>query len=197
MRRQGKHRRLAAALAACLLAAAPMAEAGSDDDALLQQVKQAASKGQNAQTAAQINQYVDQNHDVISALLKEYVNYLNQVQAMTANGVTVTPGNPQPAASAANAANGPAASGTTPNASSGAAAASDLQPSTALQINGLQPSGELQTSHLAGYPALPDVEPVSSVTQPTAAQLEYAAQVQKEMQARKQYLMEHPEGYTY
>jgi murein L,D-transpeptidase YcbB/YkuD len=192
MRRQGKHRRLAAALAACLLAAAPMAEAGSDDDALLQQVKQAASKGQNAQTAAQINQYVDQNQGLISAILKGYLNYLNQIQSMTAVDGT---GTPQPAA--ANAATAPAASGTTPNTSSGAAATTELQPSTGLQINGLQPSGELQTSHLAGYPALPDVEPVSSVTQPTAAQLEYAAQVQKEMQARKQYLMEHPEGYTY
>jgi len=194
MRRQGKHRRLAAALAACLLAAAPMAEAGSDDDALLQQVKQAASKGQNAQTAAQINQYVDQNQGLISAILKGYLNYLNQIQSMTAVDGT-GPANPLPAA--ANAATAPAASGTTPNTSSGAAATTELQPSTGLQINGLQPSGELQTSHLAGYPALPDVEPVSSVTQPTAAQLEYAAQVQKEMQARKQYLMEHPEGYTY
>jgi hypothetical protein len=41
------------------------------------------------------------------------------------------------------------------------------------------------------------VDPVTSITHPTAAQLEYAAKVQKEMQARKAYLMEHPEGYTY
>ena len=64
-------------------------------------------------------------------------------------------------------------------------------------MTGVQASGGLQTAHLAGYPALPAAETVSTVTQPTAAQLDYAAKVQKEMQARKKYLMEHPEGYTY
>jgi hypothetical protein len=189
------HRKLAAALAACLLAAAPMARAGPDDDALLEQVKQLASKGQNAQTAAQVNQFVDQNQDAITAILKGYVNYLNQAQAMTADDGTGTPGKPQAAATSANAANGPAPSDAGQSASTGAA--TGLQPSTGLKITGLQPSGGLRTSHLAGYPALPDVEPVSSVTQPTAAQLEYAAKVQKQMQERKAYLMAHPEGYTY
>lgn len=64
-------------------------------------------------------------------------------------------------------------------------------------MNSAQDSGPLRMSHLAGYPALPNVEPTSAITHPTAAQLENAAKLQKEMQARKAYLMEHPEGYTY
>ena len=77
--------------------------------------------------------------------------------------------------------------------------ATGLQPSDGLRTSSLQPSGGLRTGHLAGYPSLPDVDPISSVTKSTmtAAQAEYAAKVQKEDQERKDYLMAHPEGYTY
>ena len=177
---------LAAAMGACFLAGAPMAQAGPDEDALLQQVKQLASKGQDAQTAAQVSQYVDQNKDALATILKGYTDYLNQAQAMGAMDGSGTPATPQTAS----------ATGTSQNANGGAAA-SGQQISTGLQMSAVQGSGVLRMSHLAGYPALPDVDPVSSVLRPTAAQLEYAARVQKEMQARKRYLMEHPQGYTY
>jgi len=232
-----KYKRLAPALAACLLAGAPLARAGTDDDALVEQVKQVATKGQDAQTTAQVNQYVDQNRGLITAILKGYINYLNQIQGMSAGdgSVPLSPLKPQAAP-----ANGPAATGTAQSASGDAAASggqqtspsqnasgdaaasgggqqtgpspsasgdaaasgggqqsSASQPAPDLKISGVQASGELRTSHLAGYPALPDVEPSTSVMQPTAAQLEYAAKVRKEIEARKQYLMEHPQGYTY
>lgn len=155
-----------------LLAAAPIAKADPDTTALLQQVKQIAAQGQDAQTTAQVNQYVDQNQDAISTILKGYTNYLKQVQVMADDGT--------------------AASAATRSATSAAP-----QSSTTLRISTVQPSGSLKTSHLAGYPALPDADPMSSITQPAADQLAYAAKVQKEVQARKQYLMDHPEGYTY
>jgi hypothetical protein len=157
-----------------------VAKAGPEDAALLQQVKQAASKGQSPQTAAQISQYVDSNQDVITAILKGYMDYLKQIQSMSADTGTGAGIQAAPQASS------------TVQQQQGV-----LQPSTALQITGVQTSGSLQTSHLAGYPSLPNVDPVSSLTQPTAAQLAHGAQVQKEMQERKAYLMEHPEGYTY
>lgn len=160
-----------------------MAKAG-DETALLEQVKQLASQGQDAATAAQVNEYVDANKDAISAVLKGYVTYINQLQAMTADtGVSTAP-------------QAAAATATAPVQTAGAAVTTGAT-STALRTSSVQPSGGLRTAHLAGYPALPDVDPVSSITEPTAAQLEYAAKVQQEMQARKQYLMAHPEGYTY
>jgi hypothetical protein len=161
------------AMAGCL--GTPMARGGAGpapdagDAALLEQVKQLASKGQNAQTAAQVSAYVDQNKDLINAILKGYADHLKEVQAVTADADAVAPAAP------------------------GTAAVSGPRISTGLQITGVQPSGGLRVGHLAGYPALPDVDPLSAITQPSAAQLEYAARVQKEMQARKQYLMEHPE----
>ena len=175
--------------------AGPVATGSGQDAAVLEQVKQMASKGQDAQTAAQVNQYVDQNHDVISAILKGYMNYLKQVQTTAADGGS---GAPVATGSAqSNPDNGVGENAAPSQNSNIDAAASAGQPSGGLQISGVQASGALQTSHLAGYPALPAVDPVSSLTQPTAAQLEYAAKTQKEMQARKAYLMEHPQGYSY
>jgi hypothetical protein len=188
------NRRNLGVLAACLLAGAPMAKAGPDDAALLEQVKLLATKGQDAQTTAQVNQYVDQNQDAITAILKSYTDYLKQVQAMAADDGSGAPPTAQ-AASAPTAAPSPATAGQ--STTSAAAAAGASQASTALNITGVQASGGLETAHLAGYPALPDVEPVSAITQPTAGQLEYAAKTQKEMQDRKAYLMANPQGYTY
>jgi hypothetical protein len=209
--------------AICLggLGLAPVANAGSEDAkesqdaqnaALLQQVKQLASKGQDAQTAGQVNQYVDQNHDVISAILKGYTDYFKQVQTAPTNdgaGLIATGTTPTttPSASVDSPTTTQPVSADSPTTTQSASADSpttttttatvDPLASTALQPSSVQASGGLQTSHLAGYPALPTVDPVTSINQPTAAQLEYAARMQKAMQARKAYLMAHPEGYTY
>jgi hypothetical protein len=162
-------------------------------------VKQLASQGQDAQTTSKVNQYVDQNQDAITAILNGYVNYLKQIQAMTADDGSGTAA--QPAAAPAGGGAGTPPNAASPNTANGAAngggQSSEVQPSAALGASSVQPSGELQTSHLAGYPSLPDVDPVSSVTAMTAAQMEYSARVQKDMMERKQYLMQHPEGYTY
>jgi len=167
--------------AACLMAGtagAQVAQTGTDDSSLLEQVKQQASKGQDAQTVAEVSKYVDSNHDIISAILKGYLSYIGKIQAMMTNNETGTPDAPQPAVS-------------------GTEATTTQQPVAQARTTDVQPSGPLKTGHLAGYPSLPAVDPASSVINPTAAQLDYAAKVQKEMQARKQYLMAHPEGYTY
>jgi hypothetical protein len=78
-------------------------------------------------------------------------------------------------------------------ASSGVQAGS-VQASSGVQAGSVQPSGGLVTGHLAGYPSLPAVDPVSAVKQMTQDQVDYAAKVQKENQARKQSLMAQPVG---
>jgi hypothetical protein len=72
--------------------------------------------------------------------------------------------------------------------------AGSVQPSSGVQAGSVQPSGGLVTGHLAGYPSLPAVDPVSAVKQMTQDQIDYAAKVQKENQARKQSLMAQPAG---
>jgi len=52
-------------------------------------------------------------------------------------------------------------------------------------------------AHLAGYPALPDVDPTSSVKVMTADQIAYAAWVRKLNFERKQELMMRPAEYSY
>jgi len=183
-----------AALVTCLLAGQPMARAADDDAALLAQVKQLASQGQDAQTAAQVNQYVDQNQNVISAILSGYARYLKQLQAMTDDGGS---GAPAATGQTATAPTPAVQQSSTAQQPSSALRTSDVQPSGAPRTSDVQPSGGLRTSHLAGYPSLPDIDPTSSVTTLTAAQMAYALKVQQENQARKQYLMQHPEGYTY
>jgi hypothetical protein len=193
---------LAAALAACLLAATPMAKAGPDEATLLTQVKQLASQGQDPQTADQVNQYVDENQGVIGAILKEYLNYLKQIQTMTAENYGETPGKPQAAQANGTAGTSQNTAGTM-NAASGGMQAGALQPSSGLQASSglqtssVQASGGLQTGHLAGYPSLPDVDPTTSVTRLTVEQVDYAAKVQKEMQERKEFLMGQPVADTY
>jgi len=191
-------------VAACLMAAAPLAEAGPQDDALVEKVKQLATQGQDAQTTALVNQYVDQHHDLITGILKTYMNYLSQSQTMPGNGTTAPddsqtalPGT-QVITSDAAKTDGPVLQTTNTQPATTAQPATGLQPTTALQpATGLQAADVLRTGHLAGYPSLPDIAPSSSIKQPTAEQLEYAAKVQKEDQARKEYLMTHPWGYTY
>jgi len=174
-----------------------IAKAGPQDDALLQQVKQIASQGQSAQTTEQVNQYVDQNRDAITAILKNYMDYLKQLQEMSDDQPAAT--NQATATSATTAAQTPtqqqpAAPPATPAQTQSTAG---LAMATLQTSSGPQTSGGVQTAHLAGYPALPDAPPVSAIQHPTVEQLVNGATVQKEMQDRKQYLEEHPEGYTY
>ncbi len=141
-----------------------------------------ASKGQDAQTTAQVNQYVDSNQDVISAILKNYVDYLKQLQSVADDGEAPPPSQSSQTSHS---------SQTSQTTASTSQQTTSTQSSTALQITGVQASGGLRTSHLAGYPALPDVDPTTTVTRPT----EYSIRVQKELQARKQSLMADPEAY--
>jgi hypothetical protein len=168
------------------------------DAALLEQVKQMASKGQNAETVNQINQYVAKNHDLISTIIKLYTDYLKRIQGMADGKGNIEPGMPNPMAaqetgtgqSTGNnqAAVSPQANATGPSKGQrGASSQTDL----------LGPDDVLITAHLPGYPALPEVDPVSSIMHPTIEQLEYAKKVQDDMQTRKAYLMEHPNGYSY
>jgi len=185
-----KYRIAAAAVIGAILIASPIARADdASDDALLQKVKQQATQGQDPQTAQQLNQYVDQHKDAILALIHQLMTYLTQMT--NENGANAQA--PQMALPSA-APSSPSIQNTDSGGSSSAQATllqtSDVQPSGGLQISDVQPSGGLVTGHLAGYPSLPDVDPISSVTNPTADQLQYAAQVQKEMQARKKELMQ-------
>jgi hypothetical protein len=65
---------------------------------------------------------------------------------------------------------------------------SSVQPSGGLHTSSVQPSGGLQTGHLAGYPSLPDVDPVTSVKTLTPEQIDYVRKVNAENLARKNAL---------
>lgn len=191
--------------------------AAPSNAALLSQIKEIASQGQDAETKKQVSQYVDQNQGPITALLNSYANYFKHVQTANDDDGNAAPAPTQiapaptqtaqqpsqtsgSAASSQNTATADAAESTQEGNGvqpSGGLQSASIQPSGGLYIAGVQPSGGLVTAHLAGYPSLPDVDPTSSVPHPNAAQLAYAAIVQKEMQDRKAYLMAHPEGYTY
>ena len=67
-----------------------------------------------------------------------------------------------------------------------------IQVSSGVQAGSVQPSSGLTTGHLAGYPSLPAVDPVSSVKKLSESQIEYAAKVRKENQDRKESLMAAP-----
>lgn len=197
--------------AVCALAASPIARGGPDDAPLLTEVKQLASQGQNAQTTAQVNQFVDQNQGAISTILQGWVNYLKQIEKMAADpdldpATQTQPAQPtqptQPAQQIGRSRDGRNGEGSgradaSIGTGSGGFQASGAQPPNAQPNSSVQASGPLRTSHLAGYPSLPDVDPVSSIGGLTAAQMQYAAMVERQMQERKQYLMQHPEGYTY
>jgi hypothetical protein len=76
---------------ACGLCAPWSAMAADDDAAALQQVKQNASQGQTPETASQVSQYVDQHQDVITAIIKGYVDYIRRIERMTAEGADGQP----------------------------------------------------------------------------------------------------------
>ena len=179
-------------VAACLLAVAPMARADPDEAASLEQVKQIASKGQDAQTTALIDQYVDKHRDLISSILKLYLNYIHQLQAMAADDGTGVLANLQAGTAGTGRDSGAGYDEEKPRTSA-LQPASGLQPARGLQpASGLQLSGGLRMSHLAEFPSLPEMAPASSLRELTPEQLEYAARVQKEMQERKQLLMAQP-----
>ncbi|HEX4086249.1 MAG TPA: hypothetical protein VHY22_15135 [Chthoniobacteraceae bacterium] len=183
----------------CLMAAAPLAKAGPQEDAMIQQIKQIASQGQDPQTAAQVSQYVDQNKALITSILHNSMQVLAQLQSISTDGTAPTPlasASPQAAQQDPSAQPQPQQNAAPQQQAQGPETAQAIQ-TAVLQTGTLEASGGLQTAHLTGYPALPTAPPVSAVQYPTAEQLDHAASVQKEMQARKQYLMEHPEGYTY
>ena len=184
---------ISAAIAVCMMAICTAANAADNDDALLRQVTQIASQGQSAQTAAAVQNYVNSHSDIISAILKGYLNYIKQVEAAAADDenapATQTGGTEGQAASTGVAPQ-------QPNGESLAMAASSRSTS-GIQTAQLQPSGELRTSHLAGFPALPDVEPTDSIKTMSETQAAYAAKVRRENEDRKEYLMAHSEGYTY
>ena len=66
-----------------------------------------------------------------------------------------------------------------------------LQTST-LQTSHVQGSGPLNEVHLAGYPALPDVPPTSSVLYLTQEQIARKKQMDREQMRLKQFYLEHP-----
>ena len=194
------------AIAALSLAWLPLAKAGPDDDALIAQLKQIATHGQDSQTTAQVNDYIDQNKGAISALLDSATSYLQQqFQPQSGTDATAATANPPPQPAGTQAQTGdtatnPAPSGTGPQASSGlqpsgGLGSSAMQPSTGLQTSevqpstGLQASTTLQTGHLAGYPSLPSGDPITSVKALTADQAAYVAKVRSEDYDRKAELM--------
>jgi hypothetical protein len=203
---------LTAAIATGLVASmpapsAPLATANPDVDALLAQVKQIASQGQDPQTAAQVDQFVDQNRAIISSVLTFYLNYIKHIQTMTNNDGMSPSDQPQAAQPSGNSQNdlllNPAGAEASPEVQtsvspiSGGLQSSSIQPAGELRGSSIQPSTGLRTGHLAGYPSLPDVVPVSSVKSLSVEEAEYALKVEKENMARKEYLMAHPEGYSY
>lgn len=177
-------------LAALVLLSAGAARAGQSED--LEQVIQLASQGQNAQTSAEVRQYVQGHQDQISGILQTYRAYL----ALSDVGVQ---GAPPPAASGTNAAIASLAGQNTAAVSAETQTAggqtTSLQTSTGLKTGGLQ-TGALATSHLPGVPGLPDVSAASAITDPNAAQLQHAAEVQAALQVRKRVLMKTPLPYN-
>jgi hypothetical protein len=217
---------VAAVLAMTVSPLAQQARAASDDQSmpdLLNLVKQIASQGQNADTTAKLDQSVDQNQDLISTVLRAYIKYFKALQdaankpgdpletlktelpggpggdpraasPRTADSNARTPDDAQPANASQPAQNSLAAAQPSNSSQPQAAQLSSqqLQPSRPVR-----PSDGLQTSHLAGYPSLPDIEPSSSVTKLTAAQVEYVAQIRKDNEERKQSLIEQAQQMKY
>ncbi|SRR5581483_50533 len=151
---------------------------GKDDNAdLLEQVTDKASQNVDANTAAQVQQFTNENKDAIEAILQGYRAYLNQINMMLDDnpGAPVrTDGasaKPQPKSANANA----------------AINSIQQQDGTHLQL-----STGLQGAHLDGYPALPDVEPTSSILNPTALQLLHKTWNDEQIRARKKELQKIP-----
>jgi hypothetical protein len=191
--------KLLIAIAAGFLACLPMASAAPGDDPMIAQLRQIATQGQDPGTARQVNDYIDQNKGALSALLQSCKSYVQQMQTVSGTDETTAPPPPpeqQPAEPQPPMQSGSTTSANTESqASSGGwgvtlvQASGGVQPSGGLQTGHVQPSSGLQTGHLAGYPSLPDVDPISSVKTLTSDQVAYAAKVRQENLARKAELM--------
>jgi hypothetical protein len=198
----------AAIVSTGLLAGTPAMKAQSDP--ATSQVAQEASQGQDTVTAAEVTKYIDQHQDLVSAILKMYMNYIKQIQTLANDDGTSTTTNVQTISTTPGSGSGSSASegGTVQEGvvqpSSGVQAGTmqpssgiqpgTMQPSSGVQAGSVQPSGGLTTGHLAGYPSLPAVDPVSSVKHMSEEQIEYAAKVRKENQESKESLMAQPVG---
>lgn len=134
------------ALALALLVSVPAVVKADDTEDLLNQLAAATSKDGNTEKSTQ---------DLLKTLI-QYCRTCLQEMNNLANDADSQPVNPAfqtiapPAVISARA------------ASANTAPAASRAP--ALQIGHVQPSGPLKEVHLDGYPALPNVPPVSSVT---------------------------------
>jgi hypothetical protein len=125
--------------------------------------------------------------NLVKSVLEYYRTYLKQIDSLANEGdspVVKTPDqNTSPPAD-------------TTKSTAAASPASPLQTShlqtSGLQVTGLQTSGPLKEVHLAGYPALPYSPPTSSLTKPTAAQLQDKARTDWEQTNVQMYYFEHP-----
>jgi len=160
----------ALALAAALLAPLPSARA-DDTDALLRQLLARTREIENSGTAAQ-----PENTETSDVALKSLFDTLRaQTAALDAlSGVTETE----------------SALSTNPSAQTTPAA--PRVTSGTLESGSLQPSGGLNGVHLSGYPALPNVEPTSSILNPTAAQLRHDREIDEAMEKRKLFFQQNP-----
>ena len=139
----------------------------ASDDSDIEQIIANASRNTDAETAAQIREYVESNRGAIEGAVNSYRSYLEQSVSAADDSATI------------------------PSAQSASPESAAQAPHT----SGLQASGPLKTSHLDsdshldGYPALPDVAPVSSITNPTPAQLAQGAAVNRKILERKRFFM--------
>ena len=123
--------------------------------------------------------------NLLKTILQGYRSYLQQMDDM-ANGADATA--PKPANQNA----GPPAA--VPEKTTLSTSTTGKTP--VLQLGHVQTSGALKEVHLAGYPALPDVPPTSSVTHVTAAQLQENAAENWEQTRIQMYYLEHPGHYS-
>jgi hypothetical protein len=180
-------------IASAFLVCMPVANAAPDDSALIAQLKQLATQGQDAQTTAQVNQYIDQNKGALSAILSSATNYLKQMQPAADADEAAPPANP-PSQQPTETQTQTTEPTTALQTSTGTQASSGLQPSGGLstatiQASSVQPSSGLQTGHLPGYPSLPAGDPITSVKVLTADQADYVIKVRTENYDRKAALM--------
>lgn len=64
-----------------------------------------------------------------------------------------------------------------------------------LTTSSLQPSTGISGAHLAGYPALPNTPPTSSIPNPTAADLALGRAMAERIREQKKFYQQHPQPY--
>lgn len=169
-----KYKSVFIAIALAIMASMGASVKADDVEDLLNQLA-TSSKGDTTKS----DNSSDSEASLIKKLLAYYRECLQQIESLEneTNGTVTkaadqnTPTQPDPAQAAV-----PAAPST--------------QPPASLQTGQVQSSGPLKEVHLAGYPALPNVVPTSSVTNPTAAQLEEKAETDQEQAKIKRLLFE-------